>query len=51
MALSMIWRDGHIDEPEAITATLCAMGADDDEEQDETTINDDGREVIVTNLI
>lgn len=34
MALSMIWRDGHIDEPEAITATLCAMGADDDEEQD-----------------
>ena len=51
MALSMIRRDGHIDEPEAIIDTLCAMGADDDEEQDETTINDDGREVTVTNLI
>ncbi|KAI1001618.1 hypothetical protein K3495_g6584 [Podosphaera aphanis] len=50
MALSIIWRDGHIDEPDVITATLCAMGADD-KVQDETTINDDGREVTVTNSI
>ncbi|KAI1005201.1 hypothetical protein K3495_g3010 [Podosphaera aphanis] len=50
MALSIIWRDGHFDEPDVITATLCAMGADD-EVQDETTISDDGREVTVTKSI
>ncbi|KAI0995096.1 hypothetical protein K3495_g13085 [Podosphaera aphanis] len=50
MAFSIIWRDGHIDEPDVIIATLCAMGADD-EVQDETTISDDDREVTITNSI
>ncbi|KAI0996766.1 hypothetical protein K3495_g11416 [Podosphaera aphanis] len=50
MDLSIIWRDGYIDEPDVITASLCAMGADD-EVQDKTTISDDGREVTVINSI
>ncbi|KAI1002850.1 hypothetical protein K3495_g5349 [Podosphaera aphanis] len=50
MALSLIWKDRHIDEPDVITATLCAMGADD-EVQDETTISDGSREITDPNSI